>query len=102
VVVVVAVAARPHGEALLVVVVFLCGISEAHVEVWLCGGLRGVLGLFCLFCLFFMMCLQMDGREAKVKRENMEITGVRWLNGHAGGEVESSLGLEFVMGASVF
>jgi hypothetical protein len=44
----------------------------------------------------------MDGREAKVKRENMEITGVRWLNGHAGGEVESSLGLEFVMGASVF
>jgi hypothetical protein len=67
VVVVVAVAARPHGEALLVVVVFLCGISEAHVEVWLCGGLRGVLGLFCLFCLFFMMCLQIDGSEAKVK-----------------------------------
>jgi hypothetical protein len=99
VVVVVAVAARPHGEALLVVVVFLCGISEAHVEVWLCDGLRGVPGLF---CLFFVMCLQMDGREAKVKRENMEITGVRWLNGHAGGEVESSLGLEFVMGASVF
>jgi hypothetical protein len=67
---VVAVATRPHGKALFVVVVFLRGISEAHVEVWLCGGLRGVLGLFCLFCLFclfFMMCLQIDGSEAKVK-----------------------------------
>lgn len=75
-VVVVTMAMRPHGKALLVVVVFFGGVSEAHVEVWLCDGLRGVSGLLCLFCLFFMMCLQMclqmDGTEAKVEGKNIK------------------------------
>jgi hypothetical protein len=41
------------------------------------------------------------GTRQKLKGKNMEIIGVRWLNGHAGGEVESSLGLEVVMRASM-
>lgn len=69
VVVVMAVATRPHGKALLVVVVFVGGdCSEAHFDVLLSDGLRGGSGLF--------VC-EMVGREAKVEREDTEVIGGR-------------------------